>query len=94
MTSLCCVLEQDTFIPWLSTGSTQEDPSQHVDWNVKNQIKQTKMQLHHIIIGLFFQNGHIKHKLFAKLLHIKLCIFLILSLKLLICLGYSRDKPL
>ena len=34
-----------TLYPLLSTGLTQEDPSQHdpksVDWEVKNQIKQT-----------------------------------------------------
>ena len=34
-----------TLYPLLSTGSTQEDPSQHnwkiVDWDVKNQNKQT-----------------------------------------------------
>ena len=35
-----------TLYPLRSTGSAQEDPSQHdsksVDWDVKNQIKQTK----------------------------------------------------
>ena len=44
-TSLCFVLDQDTFILF-STGSTQEDQSRHnwkiVDWDVKNQNKQTK----------------------------------------------------
>ena len=43
--SLHCVLEQDTFILALSTGSTLDDPSQYnrtsVDWDVLNQIKQT-----------------------------------------------------
>ena len=39
MESLGCVLEQDTLILALSTGSTQEDPSRYnrkiVDWDVK-----------------------------------------------------------
>ena len=38
----CVVSLSKTLYPLLSTGSTQEDPSQHnrtnVDWDVKNQI--------------------------------------------------------
>ena len=37
-----------THLSLLSTGSTQEDPSQHnlkiVDWDIKNQIKKNKKQ--------------------------------------------------
>ena len=40
----CVVSFSKTHLSLLSTGSTQEDPSQHnrktVDWDVKNQIKQ------------------------------------------------------
>ena len=47
-TSLYCVLEQDNN-SLLSTGLTQEDPSQHnwiTDvWDIKNQTKQTKQAL-------------------------------------------------
>ena len=42
----CVVSLSKTHLSMLSTGSTQEDPSRHnwkiVDWEVKNQIKQTK----------------------------------------------------
>ena len=42
----CIVSLSKTHKSLLSTGSTQEDPSRHnwkiVDWDVKNQIKQTK----------------------------------------------------
>ena len=45
--SLCCVLEQDTFILASSTGSTQEDLSRLnrkiVGWDIMNQIKQTNI---------------------------------------------------
>ena len=41
----CVVSLSKTQLSLLSTGSTQEDPSRHnwkiVDWDVKNQIKQT-----------------------------------------------------
>ena len=42
----CVVSLSKTHLSLLSTGSTQEDPSRHnwkkiVDWDVKNQIKQT-----------------------------------------------------
>ena len=41
----CVVSLSKTHLSLLSTGSTQEDPSQHnrkiVDWDVNNQIKQT-----------------------------------------------------
>ena len=57
-----------THLSLLSTGSTQEDPSQHdwkiVDWDVKNQIKQTKnmtrsiiMKQNFVYIGLFPASG-------------------------------------
>ena len=40
----------------LSTGSIQEDPSQHnwkiVDWDVKNQIKQTGYNLKNVFLSL------------------------------------------
>ena len=43
----CVVSLSKTHLSLLSTGSTQEDPSQHnqkiVDWDVKNQIKQTNI---------------------------------------------------
>ena len=32
-----------TLYPLLSTCSTQEDPSQQVDWNIKNQHKLFKL---------------------------------------------------
>ena len=39
-----------TLYPWLSTGSFQEDPSQHnckiVDLDVKNQNKQKNLSVH------------------------------------------------
>ena len=42
----CVVTFRKTLYPLLSTGSTQEDPSQHdwknVDWDVKDENKQTE----------------------------------------------------
>ena len=39
-----------THLSLLNTGSTQEDPSRHswkiVDWDIKNQIKQTSKSYH------------------------------------------------
>ena len=43
----CVVSLSKTQLPVLSTGPTQEGPSRHnlkvVDWDVKNQIKQTNI---------------------------------------------------
>ena len=48
----CVVSLSKTLLSFTSTGSTQEDPSQHnskiVDWDVKNQTKQTD----HVFCGI------------------------------------------
>ena len=47
----CVVSLSKAHLSLLSTGSTQEDPSRHnwkiVDWDVKNQIKQTKKSINY-----------------------------------------------
>ena len=35
----CVVSLSKMLYPLLSAGSTQEDPSQHVEWDIKNQTK-------------------------------------------------------
>ena len=54
--SLCVVSFSKTRLSLLSTGSPQEDRSQHnwktVHWEVKNQIKQTNPIFHKVSVPL------------------------------------------
>ena len=59
--SLCCVIEQDTFILayWFNPGRpTQTLLKKNVDWDVKNQIKQTNVKLSKnktLVIAAFYR---------------------------------------
>ena len=83
----CVVSLSKTHLSLLSTGSTQEDPSQHnqniVDWDINNPIKQTniyKQEQNKLTTGsLFLSNVMAKLKLYNALVCYKCDICTILS---------------
>ena len=92
----CIVSLSKTCYPLLSTGSTQEDLSRHdwtiVDWDVKNQIKQTFNVKNHILMYQWWSQRILTDHLFylrvyQMLIQISIltCLILFLWLHLNIC---------